>query len=148
MNTQRNRLLLVLLAFLAVSAPRLHAVDTPPPESTFFTGASFLGDDADGSPVYYLSYFDTFTIDPTDNDYVYKYSFGWLYNLGGTTDLSDDVYLYDFDTDDFLYTAEDLYPYFYSFNLNTYLFYYEGSEPREFYNFALDDFYYYPPLAQ
>ncbi len=144
-HPQRNRLFLVLFALLAVAASPLRADDTPP-DTTFFAGASFVADDADGNPVYYLDDFNTFTYDPTDNNYVYKYDFGWLYNFGGTTDDSDDVYLYDFATDDVFYTASDLYPYIYSFNLDTYLYYYEGSSPREFYNFELDDYYYYPAL--
>ena len=139
MNLNQNRLLLALLALLAIHASPLRAA-TVNPGSTFFSPASFLGDDADGNPVYYLDYFDTFTYDPTDQDYVYKYDFGWLYNFGGTNSDSSDVYLYDFIQDDVLYTSSDLYPYFYSFNLSTFLYYFEGSSPREFYNFDTDMF--------
>ena len=137
MNMHRSRLFLALLAILAVYASPLRAA-TNPPSSTFFNTSDFLGDDADGNPVYYLSYFNTFTFDPTDSTYVYKYDFGWLYDFGGTNTDADDVYLYDFVEDDVLYTSTDLYPYIYSFNLNTFLYYFEGSSPREFYNFDTD----------
>ena len=139
MNTCRNRLVLALLALLAIHASPLRAA-TVNPGSTFFSPADFLGDDEDGNPVYYLSYFDTFTYDPTDQAYVYKYNFGWLYNFGGTTVDTTDVYLYDFVEDDVFYTSADLYPYIYSFNLDAYLYYFEGTEPRQFYNFDTDTF--------
>lgn len=147
MNMPRNRFLLVLLALLAVSVSPLRAA-TVSPNSTFFDPASYLGNDDNGYPVYYLDYFGTFTYDQSDEDYVYKYGFGWLYNFGGTTDDSDDVYLYDFATDDVFYTADNLYPYFYSFNLDTYLYYFEGTDPREFYDFATSQFTYYPSVDE
>ena len=142
MNMHRNRLLLALLALLAVYASPLRA-DTNPPNSTFFSPATYLGDDSDDNPVYYLDYFDTFTYDPTDQTYVYKYNFGWLYDFGGSDTDATDVYLYDFVEDDVLYTSSDLYPYIYSFNLNTFLYYFEGSQPREFYNFDTDSYFSY-----
>ncbi len=148
MHKLRNRLLLVLLALLAVSASPLHAAIILPPSGTFFSGATVLGDDANGFPVYYLSDFDTFTYDESDASYVYKYDFGWLYNFGGTTDTSDDVYLYDFDTDDVFYTASGLYPYFYSFSLDTYLYYFEGTDPRTFYDFGAETYIVYDSPGQ
>ncbi len=140
MSSHRNRLFLALLALLAVYASPLRASSTNPPTSGFFGPESVLGPDEDGNTVYYLSYFDTYTFDPTDNSYFYKYNFGWLYDFGGTTSDSDDIYFYDFVEDDVMYTSPDLYPYIYSFNLNTYLYYFEGSDPREFYNFDTDQY--------
>ncbi len=134
-----NRFFLALIALVTVSASPLRA-ETSPTTGTFFSPQQSLGTDADGYPVYYLDYFDTYTYDPSDDTYVYKYNFGWLYYFGGTTTDSNDAYFYDFVEDDVLYTSPDLYPYIYSFNLNTYLYYFEGSSPREFYDFATDDY--------
>ncbi len=107
-----------------------------------------MGDDPNGYPVYYLSYFNTFTFTASDGEYYfYKYNFGWLYYLSGTANTvgpTTDAYLYDFATDDVFYTSSDLYPYFYSFNLDTWLYYFEGSSPREFYDYRMGNYLYYP----
>ena len=144
-------MILVLLALVAVSASPLRAAighPAPPPNDTFFDSATYLGDDPNGYAVFYQSDFDTFTYSVTGQDiYIYKYNFGWLYDFGGTTDSSDDAYLYDFDTDDVLYTSASLYPYFYSFNLDAFLYYSEGSTPREFYDFGTSSYFYYPAVT-
>ncbi len=143
MTAPRNKLLVLLLALFAIYAAPLHAQDVPPP-GAFFDPQDYLGQDSDDYPVYYLSYFDTYTYDLTDSTYVYKYNFGWLYYFGGTNGVEDtDAYFYDFAEDDVFYTSPDLYPYIYSFNKDTYLYYYEGSDPREFYDFATDGYLFY-----
>ena len=71
---------------------------------------------------------------------MYKYDFGWLYYFGGTSTDTDDAYFYDFIEDDVLYTSPDEYPYFYSFNRDATLYYFEGSDPREFYDFGINDY--------
>ncbi len=146
MKLPTNKLLLALIALLAVYAAPLRAELTPP-SATFFSPQYYLGDDANDYPVYYLDYFDTYTYDLSDSTYVYKYNFGWLYYFGGSGPSgNDDAYFYDYEADDVFYTSPDLYPYIYSFNLDTYLYYFEGSEPREFYDFSTDAYLYYPSL--
>ena len=147
MKSSTNKVLFALIALLAVYAAPLRAELTPPSQ-TFFSPQSPLGPDANGYPVYYLDYFGTYTYDPSDDTYVYKYDFGWLYYFGGSGDVSgnNDAYFYDFETDDVFYTSPSLYPYIYSFNLNTFLYYFEGSQPREFYDFGTDSYLYYPAV--
>ena len=143
MKSSTHKILLALIALVAVTASPLRA-GTTPPATTFFSPQEFLGDDADGNPAYYLSYFNTYTYDTGDENYVYKYNFGWLYNLGGSDPVSsDDIYLYDFTEDDYFYTSSSLYPYFYSFNKGNFLYYFENTSPREFYDFGDDDYIYY-----
>ena len=149
MHIHRNRLILVLLAYLTVSASPLGAsVEIlPVTTTTFFEPATFYGEDSNGYTMYYLTYFDAFSFYQSDPRYIYKYEFGWLYNFGGTTPTSDDVYLYDFETDDVLYTAANVYPYFYSFNMGTFLYYFAGSYPREFYDMSTDIDILYPLVS-
>ena len=146
MNIQKSRLILVLSALLAVLAPPSKAsIEVlPVTTTTFFDRATSRGSDSNGYPTYYLTYFGVFAFDQSDPSYIYKYGFGWLYNFGGTTKTSDDVYLYDFSTDDYFYTAANLYPYFYSFNKKAFLYYYADSSPREFHDFSTDSDAYYP----
>ena len=126
----RNKILPLLFVLFALGAAPLKAQDASP--GAFFDPQVFVGDDYYGNPVYYLNYFQYFTYDEQDNLYVYKYNFGFLYYLGGTSSYNDDdAYFYDFTADDYFYTAPELYPYIYSFHLNTYLYYYENSSPRQ-----------------
>lgn len=131
----RNTLLLtLLLAFVGLYAAPLQAQSVSP--GPFFDGEQFQGFDATGHEVYYLNYFKYFTYDPTNATYVYKYHFGWLCYLGNSSPTSHDAYFFDCNTSTYLWTDVSTYPYFYSFNLNTFLYYYEGSSPRVFYDFA------------
>ena len=154
MNIHRNRLILVLLFLLVALVSPLRASIVAPspgvpikPTGTFFDPSTYYGEDSNGDLIFYLDHFGVFTLDLNDFDYVYKLDFGWLYNFGGTTNTSDDVYLYDFKTNDVLYTAATLYPYFYSFNMDTFLYYFEGSSPRAFYNFSTDSYINYPLVS-
>ena len=139
--TLRNKIFPLLCVLFALGLAPLKAQDASP--GPFFDPQQYVGDDADGNPTYYLSYFQYFTYDAGDDLYVYKYNFGFLYYFGGTSSTDDDAYFYDFTADDYFYTAPDLYPYIYSFNLDTYLYYFEDSSPREFYDFATDEYLYY-----
>ena len=139
MKQYTNKILLALIALVAVTASPLRAA-TNPSQGTFFGPQQFLGSDADGFPVYYLDYFGTYTYDQSDDTYVYKYNFGWLYDFGGSNTDSNDIYLYDFAEDDVFYTSPDLYPYFYSFNKDSFLYYFENTSPREFYEFETSSF--------
>ena len=131
----RNTLFLSLLvAVLGLSASPLRAQSVSP--GPFFDAETFLGFDANGSEVYYLEYFREFTYDPSDATYVYKYDFGWLCYLGASSPTSQDAYFYDCTSDDYFWTDSSDYPYFYSFNLGTFLYYYENSSPRVFYDFG------------
>ena len=133
----RPRNLFLAALFLVVSglyASPLQAQSVSP--GPFFDDEEFLGYDANGYEVYYLSYFRDFTYAPADTRYIYKYKFGWLCYLGSTQPTSHDVYLYDTTSGDYFWTDSSTYPYFYSFGLQTFLYYYEGSSPRVFYDFA------------
>ena len=131
----RNTLFLVLLlAVLGLSASPLRAQSVSP--GPFFDDETFLGFDANGYEVYYLEYFQDFTYFPANTNYIYKYSFGWLIYLGGSSPTSRDAYFYDSSTGDYFWTDSADYPYFYSFNLGTFLYYYENSTPRAFYEFG------------
>ena len=135
MRPRTTLLLALLLTVLGLTAAPLRAQSVSP--GAFFDPEVFLGDDLNGNEVYYLQYFRDFTYDPADTIYVYKYGFGWLCYLGGTTALSRDAYFYDCTTGDYFWTDISNYPYFYSFNLDTFLYYYENSSPRVFYDFAI-----------
>ena len=131
----RNTLFLALILALAgLYAAPLQAQSVSP--GPFFDAEQFLGDDANGFEVYYLEYFKEFTYIPTNATYIYKYDFGWLCYLGNSSPTTDDAYFYDCATGDYFWTDSSTYPYFYSFNLDTFLYYYENSSPRVFYDFA------------
>ena len=135
MQTYQRKLVIGLFALLlACAAPlRAQAQSAAP----FFDGGQFLGNDPGGNAVYYLPYFNTYTLEYFP--YVYKYNFGYLYFLGnGGT--STDLYVYDFTAREILYTKPGLYPYFYDFNRSAFLYYFEGSNPRVFYNFGTQQF--------
>ncbi len=137
----RNKLLLtLLLALIGLSASPLQAQSVSP--GPFFDGEQFLGYDANGYEVYYLESFREFTYFPSDTIYVYKYGFGWLCYLGNSSPTSADAYFYDCTSGDYFWTDTATYPYFYDFFLDTFLYYYEGSSPREFYDFNTGEFVY------
>ena len=137
MRPRNTFLLLVLLAVLGLSAAPLQAQSVAP--GPFFDAESFLGYDANGYEVYYLEYFKEFTYYPANTIYVYKYNFGWLCYLGNSSPTSHDAYFYDSFSGDYFWTDSATYPYFYSFFLGTFLYYYEDSEPRQFYDFAASE---------
>ena len=135
----RNTLLLtLLLAVVGLYASPAKAQSSSP--GPFFDDETFLGFDNGGNEAYYLQYFNTFTYDQADSNYVYKYNFGWLYYLGNSGPIVHDAYFYDFTSDDYFWTNTDEYPYFYSFNLGEFLYYFEGTSPREFYDFGNDQY--------
>ena len=126
--------LALLLAFVGLYAAPLQAQSVSP--GPFFDNEQFLGYDDNGFEVYYLEYFREFTYYPADTIYVFKYNFGWLCYLGGTTPTSQDAYFYDCTSGDYFWTDSADYPYFYSFTYDTFLYYYEDSSPRMFYDFG------------
>ena len=130
----RNTLILTLvLALVGLYASPVKAQSASP--GPFFEGAQFLGFDGTGHETYYLRYFRTFTYDPGNATYVFKYNFGWLCYLGNSTPTSRDAYFYDSTSGDYFWTDSSTYPYFYSFGFNSFLYYYENSSPRAFYDF-------------
>ncbi len=144
MTIRRTKLLLALVALFALRATPIDAATTPTP-TNFFSSPTALGTLSNGDPVYYLSYFNTYTYpasEGTTPTNLYKFNFGFLYffNPGGGDLSSNEAYFYDFTTGDFFYTSESLYPYFYSFNLSSFLYYFEGSSPREFYEYKTSSF--------
>ena len=50
------------------------------------------------------------------------------------------IYLYDYTSTHFWYTSPSLYPYIYDYSLNSFLYYFAGSNPREFYDFATSQY--------
>ena len=130
----RQTLFLLCLALVGLYASPLQAQSVSP--GPFFDAEQFLGFDATGHEVYYLRYFREFTYDPGNSTYVFKYDFGWLCYLGSSTPTSDDAYFYDCSSGDYFWTDSATYPYFYSFRLGTFLYYFENSSPRMFYEFG------------
>lgn len=131
-----TKLLAALFAlFLAAAAPAtVRAVDP-----YFFDTSVSLG-----NGVLYSQDFGYYNLDyyyGSGGGYVYKYDFGFLYYLGD--DGRDGDYFYDFEADDYFYTAGSLYPYIYSYDRGTFLYYFEGSNPREFYDYRIGEYIFY-----
>jgi hypothetical protein len=114
----------------------------------FFANEAFIGADASGYAVYYLPYFGYYTYaSPIVGarpypGWLYKYGFGWLYDLGGSFAGAPDVYFYDQDLG-FIYTAvgygsdADHFLYFYDFTTGHFDVYFQSfSFPRYFYDYA------------
>ena len=141
MNIRPAKLLLALVVALVVRTTSLPAAPGPT-QGDFFTPQTFVADAGNGYSVYYLSYFNYYAYAGTTPTYVYKFNFGFLYFFGplGGDLSSDEAYFYDFTAKDYFYTSANLYPYFYSFGRQTFLFYFEGSNPREFYDFNASSF--------
>ena len=97
-----------------------------------------------GSGVYYADAFGYYNLDfySQGQPYIYKYGFGYLYYYGD--DGGDGDYFYDFTSGDTFYTAASLYPYIYSFNRSTFLYYFEDedseNDARAFYDYRLGDY--------
>ena len=126
-------LIVALAGLLLASVAPLRAQSVVP----FFDSGTVVGTDANGNQISYQDSFGYYTLEFFP--YVYKYNnFGYLLYVGGNT--STDAYFYDFTRGDTFYTNPSLYPYFYSFNLGTFLYYFEGSMPRQFYNFKTQQF--------
>ena len=65
--------------------------------------------------------------------WVYHSEHGWLYVVGNS---STNVYMWSA-YGGWWWTAQTVYPFFYSFDEQSWLFYYEGTkDPRGFYNFS------------
>lgn len=134
----QKKLLVGLIALLFACIAPLSAKAVDP---------AFFSDSVDlGNGVYYSDHFGYYNLDYYSQGYIYKYNFGYLYYLGD--DGGDGDYYYDFTADDYFYTSLSLYQYndyayIYSFNRRTYLFYFEGSDPREFYDYALGQYIFY-----
>ena len=140
MNTPRYRLLLALVALVTIAASPLKAVVQPQP-TNFFTSQVFVADVGNGYQAYYLDFFKYYAYQPDEMEYIYKFNFGFLYYFSPGSNLStNEAYFYDFTAQDYFYTTTELYPYFYSFNRSTFLYYFEGSSPREFYDFNASSF--------
>lgn len=134
----QRKLLVGLFALLLACAAPLTAKAVDP---FFFSNSVNLG-----GGVYYSDNFGYYNLDYYSQGYIYKYSFGYLYYLGD--DGGDGDYFYDFTADDYFYTSFSLYrynnyAYIYSFNRRTYLFYFEESNPREFYDYARGQYIFY-----
>lgn len=142
MTSTRTKFLLALFALAAVSTSPLRAATNPPQPMNFFSPQTTLGDVGNGYTAYYLPYFSTYAYSSSTPLYIYKFNFGFLYFFDPASgDLSsDEAYFYDFTAKDYFYTASSLYPYFYSFNLGSFLYYFEGSNPRNFYEFKTSSF--------
>ena len=114
----------------------------------------FFGSVALGGGIYYLSFpngnYFGYYADLTGG-YLYHFDLGYEYAIDAE-DGQDGVYLYDFAENDFFYTSPNFpFPYLYSFNLNTVLYYYPDTanaghyttNPRSFYDFAIDEIIFY-----
>ena len=133
MLPRKTFFLALVLALAGLYAAPLQAQSVSP--GPFFDDEEFLGFDVNNYPVYYLEYFNEFTYLPGNSNYIYKYDFGWLCYLGSTEPTTTDVYVYDCTSGDYFWTDPAAYPSFYSFKLGTFLYYYEGSSPRVFFDF-------------
>ena len=103
-----------------------------------------------GDSIYYLSFpggnYFGFYVDLGAN-YLYHFDLGYEY-VFDANDGQAGVYLYDFASGDFFYTSPTFpFPYLYDFALETILYYYPDpnnaghytTNPRYFYNFAIDE---------
>lgn len=142
MTSPRAKFLLAVLALVASSSAPLRAAITPPTPTNFFSSQVFVGNIGNGYEAYYLDNFKYFAYAPDTAQYIYKFNFGFLYYFDTTQGnlSSNEAYFYDFTSQDYFYTATNLYPYFYSFKLDSFLYYFEGSNPREFYEFKTSSF--------
>ena len=119
--------------------------------TNFFASEVELGPDGNGNIAYYLNALGTYTYGSSTpgahpyNGWLYKYGFGWIFDLGSTTPSSSDVYFYDLDLG-FIYTAtsygsDDSYLYFYDFAMGDNMVYFQSfSFPRNFYDYHTGKF--------
>ena len=106
--------------------------------------AFFNGEVSLGSGVYYLAVSDGYNFGEysylTDPSYIYSYGPDGLASYEYLIDSNDDengIYLYDFASSTFFYTSPYFpYPYLYDFTLNSVLYYFQGTSPRSFYDYA------------
>ncbi|MDB5073164.1 MAG: hypothetical protein JWM87_4275 [Candidatus Eremiobacteraeota bacterium] len=119
----------------------------------FFANEVALGPDANGYIVYYLpalgyyTYVSTVAGQRPIPGWLYKYGFGWLYDLGSSSPGSSDVYFYDQELG-FIYTATGFgsdaanYLYFYHFGSGHFMVYFQSfSFPRFFYDYNTGRFF-------
>jgi hypothetical protein len=145
------------LTAAAAQAMMANRAKTPSARATnFFAAEASLGPDGNGNIAYYLPALGTYTYgSPTPgahpyNGWLYKYGFGWIFDLGSTTPSSSDVYFYDLDLG-FIYTAtsygsDNSYFYFYDFAMGDNMVYFQSfSFPRNFYDYHTGKFLTSPP---
>ena len=108
----------------------------------FFTGETALGGGfyylqfANGTPFGYYSYL-------SNQNFIYHIDLGFEY-LFDANDVNHAIYFYDFASSSFFYTSPTLFPDFYDFSLNAWLYYLPDANnparythnPRWFFNFA------------
>ena len=130
------------------ATPANPAPGAAPPASPQKRAAFFAGEVALGGGIYSLvlpngSPFGTYTYLP-DSNYIRHSDLGYEYVVDAN-DASGGVYLYDFQSSHWWYTARTLaFPYLYDFTLNSLLYYYQDPthtsmytrSPRYFYNFG------------
>lgn len=113
--------------FLVEFAPVRNAMAADP---FFMRNQVSLGNDSYYSPdfgYYYLGFYNSSKV-------IYKYGYGFLYCFGD--DGANGVYFYDFASKDFLYTSQSVYeypdsPYFYSFVLGSWTYYFENLDDTD-----------------
>jgi hypothetical protein len=136
----KNKILLGLaLALFTFAAPSRAQEPAP----FFFSTQVFVGNSVFYSPDF--GYYNW-----VNYPWIYKFGFGWLWY--GGNDASGGSFLYDWLTGGFFWTNAQVYEYpqaayFYSYNLGTWLYYYEDSDDnnrRTFYNYATGMWIYYP----
>jgi hypothetical protein len=116
--------------------------------TNFFAAEVSIGPDASGDIAYYLPALGYYTYGSTTpgarpfNGWLYKYGFGWIFDLGSTSPSSADVYFYDLDLG-FIYTATSYgsdasnYFYFYDFAMGHNMVYFQSFNfPRNFHDFS------------
>ena len=101
----------------------------------FFNGEVYLG-----NGVYYLQFpngtpFGLYVY-LSDPHFIYHFDLGYEYVIDAN-DAYHGIYAYDFATGAFCYTTPSIFPFFYDFSLNAWLYYLPGSHnPRWFFNLA------------
>ena len=100
--------------------------------ASFFSGQIALGNGLYSVPLSSGAAFGPYSY-LADPHYVNNIHLGEEY----VTDAADQVggvYFYDVTSGHTWYTSPSLYPYLYDFSFGSYIYYFEGSQPREFYN--------------
>lgn len=91
------------------------------------------------------SWFGWFQKANLDEGWMYHTLHGYLYSTGSSQ--ASDLWFYDYETEDWVFTSAELYPFVYSIDLESWLYYYQNStQPRWFYSyvysiFMTDDYY-------
>ena len=110
--------------------------ELPAPQA--FQGAEDLGDDWWRSP-----WFGDFNVAFSDSGWIFHAQHQWMYIWEDSS--TEEVYLFDQGSDQWLFTAAETYPNLYSFVRNSWVFYFDGtSGPREFVDLQTSDFFTMP----